>query len=153
MTDAEVIAALNAPQVLALTLYGEARGERIDGRAAVACVVRNRVEAARYGADYKAVCLAPLQFSCWAPKGGSLNYETVLQAARLVKNGKVTSGALRECLWIAQGIVDYHVQDITRKATHYITRDLWETRPPKWTLGLTPVIGIGAHVFFAGVDG
>jgi spore germination cell wall hydrolase CwlJ-like protein len=43
MTDAELVGQLSQLDTLALTIYGEARGERVEGRVAVACVVRNRI--------------------------------------------------------------------------------------------------------------
>jgi N-acetylmuramoyl-L-alanine amidase len=151
MTDAELIASLTDDEALGLTLYGEARGERVEGKIAIACVVRNRINAKRYGKDAKAVCLAPWQFSCWKPGGGPENYETVIDAVRNRKRG--TEGPiLRECMWIAEGVLDNRVRDTVRGSTHYMTRALWESKPPKWAIGRTPVIGIGSHVFFADVD-
>lgn len=152
MTDAEVIAALTGPEVLALTLFGEARSERVEGKVAVGCVVRNRVAARRFGGDnYKSVCLAPWQFSCWKREGGPENYEAVLKAARLIHARKPLGSALRECLWVSEGVLQQHAMDITRASTHYMTSALWESKPPKWAIGQTPAIRIGGHVFFNGV--
>lgn len=50
------------------TVWGEARGEGYVGRAAVAWVIRNRVDrypGAWWGKTYQDVCLHPWQFSCW----------------------------------------------------------------------------------------
>lgn len=151
MTDAVLIGTLTPLETLALTVYGEARGERIEGKVAVACTVRNRVKSERWGKDYKRVCLAPWQFSCWREEGGPTNYGTVILGARDVKRGSPTP-ILKECLWTAEGVLIGHLLDITRGATHYMTRELWESKPPKWAIGRTPLIGIGAHVFFGGVD-
>jgi N-acetylmuramoyl-L-alanine amidase len=152
MTDAEVIASLNTPAIVALTLYGEARNERIEGLVAVACVIRNRVNAGRFGADYRDICLAPWQFSCWKREGGEANHAEVLKAARSIALKKLLGPALRECVWVADGAVGDILRDVTRKSTHYMTRQLWETKPPKWAIGRTPAIGIGAHVFFNDVQ-
>ena len=151
MSDPDLIDALTPLQIAGLTIYGEARGERIEGRVAVGCVIRNRVIAGAYGKDYRGVCLRPWQFSCWRVEGGAANYHTVMLAAQSIRIGR-EGPALRECLWIAEGLVKNHLQDIVRGATHYMTRELWESKPPKWAVGLTPVIGIGGHVFFAEVD-
>jgi len=57
--------------VLARTIYGEARGETVRGKEAVACVIMNRVRRAQerggywWGASVEKVCLKPWQFSCW----------------------------------------------------------------------------------------
>lgn len=154
-SDADLLAALTERQVVALTVYGEARGERVEGKVAVACVIRNRVNENRFGVGFKAVCLAPWQFSCWKREGGAANHDAIMTTARLMAAGKAAGAQLgprlRECDWIAEGIIGDRLQDITRKATHYITRQLWETKPPKWAMDQTPCIGIGAHVFFNGV--
>ncbi len=47
------------------TLWMEARGEPDDGMRAVGHVLLNRVHDGRWGNNLAAVCLAPLQFSCW----------------------------------------------------------------------------------------
>jgi len=44
-----------SPLCIAAALYGEARGESIDGQIAIADVIRNRVEDARYADDACAV--------------------------------------------------------------------------------------------------
>src|SRR3546814_5919032 len=60
-----------AIDVLARTVWGEARGESVRGMEAVASVVVNRVRRAIarggywWGNDVVGVCLKPCQFSCW----------------------------------------------------------------------------------------
>ena len=52
--------------VLALTIWGESRGECVEGQIAVACVVRNRLKRAISTAPrWRDICLAPEQFSCF----------------------------------------------------------------------------------------
>ena len=51
--------------VAACTLYGEARGEPLEGQQAVAHVLWNRVADGRWGPNLHAVCQAHAQFSCW----------------------------------------------------------------------------------------
>ena len=59
--------------VLARTIWGEARGEGFAGQVAVGWAIRNRVEADLgndgkpdwWGEGYVGVCKAPWQFSCW----------------------------------------------------------------------------------------
>ena len=52
---------------LARTVYGEARGESDQGRAAVAHVVLNRFRSDKWfsAGTIEAVCRKPSQFSCW----------------------------------------------------------------------------------------
>ena len=57
--------------ILARTIWGEARGEGVEGMKAVANVVLNRVKISKdrggfwWGNDITSVCKKPFQFSCW----------------------------------------------------------------------------------------
>ena len=55
--------------ILARTLWGEARGESLAGQIAVAWTIRNRVNDGNakswWGEGYVGVCQKPYQFSCW----------------------------------------------------------------------------------------
>jgi hypothetical protein len=153
MSDQELLAQLSAPAVLALTIFGEARNQPIEGKVAVGSVIRNRLASGRWGHDYKAVCLAPWQFSCWTPKGGQANYETVLAAARTLLRPDGHRGPdLRECVWVADGLISDVLRDRVANCQHYMTRELWHSHPPSWAKGLDPAIRIGDHVFFRGVQ-
>lgn len=151
----DIVAALTDPQLLTLTLYGETRGEPIEGQIAVGCVIRNRVQIGRWGASYAKVCLAPWQFSCWRPEGGRDNYETVIEAAQmLAKSTTLPDDALlRQCAWVAQGVIGAWILDTVREATHYYAPAAMVPAGsvPKWAINLTPVAKKGQHLFFAGV--
>lgn len=137
---------------LALTLWGEARGEPLEGRVAVASVIRNRLKTGRWGESYRDVCLWPWQFSCWKPQGGKDNYEaTRALAYQLIRDEKPEDSILRECLWIAHGIIGEWIRDSVKGGTHYMTRELYETKPPYWVNGKKPIATVGAHVFFKGI--
>lgn len=152
---ADIVAALSDPQILTLTLYGEARGEPIEGQIAVACVIRNRVQTGRWGASYAKVCLAPWQFSCWRREGGAANHETVMAAAEmLARSTSLPDDApLRQCAWVAQGVIGHWVIDTVKDATHYYSPEGMVPRGsvPRWAVGVTPVAQVGRHLFFAGV--
>ncbi len=55
--------------ILARTLWGEARGESLAGQIAVAWTICNRVNDGKakswWGEGYAGVCQKPCQFSCW----------------------------------------------------------------------------------------
>jgi N-acetylmuramoyl-L-alanine amidase len=149
----EFVAALSDPQIAALTLWGEARGEPIEGKVAVGCVLRNRVDDGRWGRSYAKVCLAPWQFSCWRPEGGRENYEALMRLAqRLTVQGPLPDDVVfRECIWVATGIVGGWLRDSVRDATHYVTTELFERRPPKWAVNQVPCARVAQHVFFRGI--
>jgi N-acetylmuramoyl-L-alanine amidase len=150
MTADELLAALSDEQVLALTIYGEARGEPLEGQVAVGAVIRNRLCTGRWGPTYRAVCLAKAQFSCWSAVGGAgefSNNQVVLTQARLLVEGGVALPILRQCHFLAQGIASQALLDNTGRATHYLTRDLYVHNPPAWARKLAVTDRIGAHVF------
>lgn len=149
----DVLAALSDAQVVACTLYGEARSEPIEGIVAVASVIRNRVDDGRWGHTYKQVCLAPWQFSCWREEGGAANHAEVLRVSEmLVKSTTLPDNQrLKQCAWVAQGVMGQWLLDNTRNSTHYLTGKLFETNPPAWARGRIPVAQVGNHVFLRGI--
>ncbi|MGO4828868.1 cell wall hydrolase, partial [Cupriavidus sp. 2KB_15] len=62
---------------LAMTLYGEARGQNYTSKVAVAWIIRNRLEAGRWGDTYKSVVTAEYQFTCWNEKIDPDNYKAI----------------------------------------------------------------------------
>jgi spore germination cell wall hydrolase CwlJ-like protein len=55
--------ARDALTTVAMTIWGEGANQSYEAKHAVASVIWNRSRAK--SANFKAVCLAPLQFSCW----------------------------------------------------------------------------------------
>lgn len=131
--------------VLALTVWGEARGEPVEGQIAVANVVRNRLHRATNAAPrWRDVCLAPSQFSCF--NAYDPNYVKVLAAAAQMSADRPTAD-MRQALWIADGVMADSVADNTRAATHYLTSWLFRTTPPTWAKDAPVLTTIGHHVF------
>lgn len=129
--------------ILARTLWGEARGEGQKGLEAVAAVVINRVNYAKqqplgnfwWGNSIIRVCQKPLQFSCWNSNDPSL------QKLRIVKiDDPNFAMALRIARWAQAGALP----DPTNGADHYHALYV----APKWASGQTPTAVIGRHVFY-----
>lgn len=146
---------------LFLTLWGETRGEPIEGQIAVACVIRNRVLADIgkdgkpdwWGEGYRGVCLAPRQFSCWAPEDGAENYATVMRLAHAVCGDyadrttvDLNDPVMRQLKAIAENVMNGTLLDRSGGATQYLTKHLFSTAPPPWALN-RPVRTIGSQVF------
>ncbi len=127
--------------ILARTLWGEARGEGSDGMAAVASVILNRTKIAQekgkfwWGNNLIQICQKPYQFSCWNrsdPNFRKLNevdesdlyFKTALRVSR-----RALAGTLR---------------DTTYGATHYHA----ESVSPYWSKNATPTAQIGNHIFY-----
>lgn len=155
MTDAEVKAAMPELFAVALTLFGEARGEPVEGRVFVGSVIRNRVSDERWPDSFGAVVFQRLQFSCWWKAGGEANYERVMRLARLFVDhdhaeprDELRDPVLQECIFIAEGTIGGQLMDNSRSSNHYMTKALFQQAPPKWAKGKTPVVEVGAHLGF-----
>lgn len=135
---------LSEVEVLARTLYGEARGEELAGIEAVASVILNRVAFAKrrgrywWGNDVKSVCLKPAQFSCW-------NEADPNRKKLLALNPR--DPAYRLCKRIAKRAVAGELPDQTDGATHYHTHAV----DPFWARGHVPVAEIGNHLFYKNI--
>ena len=139
--------------IVARTLYGEARGEGKQGMVAVACVIVTR---AMIAADYVDVhgvphplfgdgelataCQAPLQFSCWNANDPNL---AVIKAVTL------SDPAFMVATEIAVQAENDELDDITNNATHYYAKG---STIPEWAKGKTPCCVIGNHLFFNNIE-
>ena len=127
--------------LLAMLLFGEARGETAVAKLAVANVVRNRVLAGRYGgSDWPQVILANKQFSCF-------NEADVNRPKLLVPLEWAKPEVWGECLEIAQSILFGTAQDNTRRSTHYHDKSM-DSKPPFWPKYLDHTIDMGGLRFY-----
>ena len=142
--------------VLARTLWGEARGEGTAGMQAVAHVILNRVKIAQektkvesfgtseqerkksywWGNNVIQVCQKPYQFSCW--NRSDPNFRK-LQA--LTEKDLYFATALR----IARRVLIGATDDPTGGATHYHANNI----TPYWAVGEKPSAIIGRHIFYS----
>ena len=131
--------------VLARTIYGEARGELVRGKEAVAAVIMNRVRRSEdrqgywWGDSVMAVCTKPWQFSCW--NEGYPNRQKIRAVGPNNRNFK-------SCLRIARRALEGRLDDPTHGATHYHTRMI----APPWSRKRMPSAEIGEHVFYNDVE-
>lgn len=155
MTETAILAGLSDVEALALTMYGEARGDAVQGwssveeRIAVGCVVRNRTRTPkRWGDTLKATCLQRVQFSCWNASDPN-RARLIAFGYRLVTGQPVQDALVEETLYLAAGIADGVLRDQTIGADHYLTTALFRSaKRPAWVSGLRFTREIGSHVFF-----
>ena len=148
VTPAEVRAAvkqLPARTVLGLTLWGEARGEPVEGQVAVAWVIRNR--AARRHQTVQHVCLDRWQFSCWW--GQDVNAQALrARALRVITGDVVPEPRWLALLQLAYQVLHGVVPDPTQGADHYLTTALYQDEDaPTWSKVLPVTVTIGHHTF------
>ena len=131
--------------ILARTVWGEARGEGLGGMIAVAWAVLNRATIAaqqvrkQFGdGSIAAACLVPLQFSCWNASDPNLPY---------LKLQTLDAPPFQLAYLAALSAITGNVPDPTQGATHYFNPDKVE---PEWAEG-KPYVSIGHHRFLKDV--
>ena len=130
--------------ILACTLWAEARGEGYMGMKAVAHVIINRVKSARFASDdtLASVCLRHVQFSCWNknktdPTKSDPNFDKMFEL-------DLSSGSFAEATRAALDAL--HEPDFTNGSLHYYSTTM--PQPPVWAVGREPCFTLGKHVFF-----
>lgn len=126
-------------EIMALTIYGEARGEYnltgVLGLQAVANVIMNRFCGSQ-GETIAGICKKPYQFSCWNKQDPNAD---LLQSENLAQN---------KIFQICQNVVlqtDLHtVPDFTLGANHYHAK----TITPYWANPSRMTLTLGNHVFY-----
>lgn len=122
--------------ILARTIWGEARGEPFEGKVAVAWVILNRADKGGWwGSTITEVCKKPSQFSCWNANDPN--------SARLPLVN-FSDASFPDCLKAVGGVLSGNCPDPTGAATHYHTL----TVLPSWALNKSPITTIGQHVFY-----
>jgi len=127
--------------IFARTLWGEARGEPLAGKVAVAMVIINRAKNPGWWGDgIESVCSFPYQFSCWNDDDPN---RTKMEA--VTKDDAM----FRECLIIARLAEEGLLVDKTDGATHYHH----EAIMPHWIIKgrLDPCYRAGGHLFYNNV--
>lgn len=132
--------------ILARTIWGEARGQGYAGMQAVANVIMNRVRtvqkfpayAKRWGKGVSGVCKHPYQFSAW-------NVNDPNRAKMLAVT--TADANFRTALAIAEKAIAGTLPDLTGGATYYHTTAI----RPDWVKSSgnpKPLIVVGSHAFY-----
>ncbi|WP_322616998.1 cell wall hydrolase [Pseudomonas sp. BIC9C] len=131
--------------ILARTLWGEARGESLAGQIAVAWTIRNRVNDGKtkswWGEGYAGVCQKPYQFSCWNRNDPNFAY---LSGAKQIPFREFAQAQIA-----ADQVMAGKVSDPTGGATHYYATTM--SKPPTWIKGAKETLKLGRHIFFKDV--
>jgi len=131
---------LSDAEVLALTMYGEARGETFEGILAVGSVILQRVKLNHwFGKGVKGVCLKPYQFSCY--NQNDPNFPKLIKIANDISACKDSKFAL--CLGLAESLLDGSVQPNITAAYYKVIGC-----KASWEAGMEKVASIGHHEFF-----
>jgi spore germination cell wall hydrolase CwlJ-like protein len=148
--DRPIFDALNDLQAMALTIYGEARGEFLKfGRPALAGVgyaIKNRIDHPTWwGKGVKGVCYHPVQFSCYLSVSAAAGYRELLKIAKDWTNALHNDHMLFLCLEIADKILTGKEPNPVDHATSYCNPALCT---PAWREDKVFVVTIGRHDFY-----
>lgn len=130
--------------IMARTLWGEARNQGAKGMEAVACVIMNRFNENIWYSKYKgehsikAVCLKPKQFSCWNADDPN---------SKMCSSVNTTNKTFVQALEIARKAKYGKLKDITKGANHYYSDSI---KAPKWVKDMKFCVKIGQHNFYKG---
>jgi len=128
--------------ILARTVYGEARGEYehveggISALIAVGNVVMNRLKAKSwYGSSIEEICQKPYQFSCW--NLGDPNRAILLRE-------EISDPVFDVCHQVATKVALEEWPDLTKGSDHY---HAFSVLPP-WARGQKPRLQLARHIFY-----
>ena len=156
MTAEEIRASVNDLQATALTIMFEGASEPVEGRIAIASVIRNRVsKSKRFSFTYRGVCVQRAQFSCWWSFGGKDNFNRLMRAAEAMLTHQPVpftnheSSIFLECHYIAEGVMGGQIRDRVQGATSYYAPLAMKPigRVPKEVVG-RPFIKVGSQIFY-----
>lgn len=137
-------------EVMARTMWGEARNEGFDGMQAVANVIMNRYKAAQkssakarqFGSTIEEICKKPYQFSVW--NKGDPNLKKMQAVDGSDRN-------FQQAISIADRALRGKMPDITNGADHYLniafTRQIRGGSLPSWVNLSKKTAEIGQHTF------
>jgi spore germination cell wall hydrolase CwlJ-like protein len=132
---------------MALTMWGEARGDGEAGMRAVGHVIDNRRRAGAANPRYVTDTVSEaFQFSCW--NRGDPNFEAMLDIDSLPKDSRDYL-LWRRARQLADEIMSGRSSDPTGGALFYHASGV----APRWSEGIAPVRRIGSHLFFRTASG
>lgn len=126
----------NQADVVARTIWGEARNQGQAGMQAVGAVIQNRVKKGGWwGTTPEEVCKKKYQFSCWLDSDP--NKDKLLAVTE-------TDAQFKQAMNIAKQVVAGTLPDNTGGATHYHTKSI----SPAWAAKMIKTATIGDHIFY-----
>ena len=132
-------------EVMARTLWAEARGEPYEGQVAVAWVIRNRAADKRWPRTIHQVCKQPWQFSCW---NGEIRADLQDANYRAMLGADVGVRGFLRAFHVAAGVLTGDLESPVPAGTCHYHAD---SVSPSWAAGHTPCAAIGRHLFYRGI--
>ncbi len=145
MTFEEIKKQLTDREAVILTVYGEARGEPIEGQIAVINVIYNRAKNRQL--PPKEVCFQRLQFSCW--NKNDANFPRLKELAeQTIISVLPTETEFLQIGYLVDGVQIRYLRDNTLGCDHYLTTSLYKSnKKPSWANTPKQARVIGNHTF------
>ena len=135
--------AFQAANIIARTLYAEARNDGVKGMSAVASVIYNRAEEKKE--KFTKACLKPKQFSCWnkftKEEADPKNFK--VKIPKTVNGNKTNAALWKTAMAIAADMLSDSFKPTTNANMYYNDK----TASPDWAKKLKSVKYIGSHKF------
>ena len=132
---------MNTVEVLARTLWGEARNQGVEGMEAVASVILNRAKSPKWwGTDITSVCLKKNQFSCW------LDIPETAKNLAALKAVTDKDPEFKVAMDVETRAVAGTLVDSVAGAQYYYERHM--PAPPKWVDKLKFIKRVKDHLFY-----
>lgn len=133
---------LKDEEVMALTLYGEARGASFNAKLGMAQVMWNRTKDKRFGSNIKEVVTKPKQFSCY--NDNDVNLQIIMGVVEDFDGNFNKNIHLRECYMIALAVINGYIQGKVKDSLFYHTTGV----NPKWNKNMILEAKIGNTLFW-----
>lgn len=130
-------------EIMALTVWAEARGEFLTGQSAVAWVIKNRWKNpgwwSRPHHTIRDVCLCPYQFSCWNRNDPNRN--------RLINPATKQLESYKSIRALCSDVIKSdEADDPSKGSDHYCTKQI--APYTSWAKNRKPTVVIGNHQFY-----
>ena len=136
--------AFQAANIIARTLYAEARNDGKEGMEAVASVIYNRADGKKE--LFTNACLKPKQFSCWnkftKEEADPKNFKIKIPSS--VNKNKKNEVLWKEAMQIAADMLNGTFKPTTTANMYYAKSMI---KPPSWANIMTKKETIGSHYF------
>lgn len=147
--DRPLLESLSDPDLMALCIWSEARGESYDGMVAVGSVILNRVDYGQkhhgwgklYGDSIQGVVLAKEQFSGF--NSNNREYGAVINKAKEAKAGEDPGVTFGQCKTVSLSLIN----GTMGRTVHGIYYHTVDCNPP-WAKDMRLEIVIGLHRFY-----
>lgn len=139
---------LSDTELMALVIYGEARGESREGKIAVGSVILERVDHRKWdGETIHDVCLMPYQFSCLLP--ADPNFQILKLIAGDWTTKFMRSTVLQECYQVAEGLINGDIPRAGKIAEHHCCQYKTIDCEASWARKMKKILTVGNHEFYA----